>query len=78
MEPHKCYNIISLNSGGIRTKERFDTALQFCKNSGVEFSVFQETHLGPAKCSNIKKTMATRSLYLIGYYFSGWDITCSK
>ena len=78
MEPHNCYNIISLNSGGLRTKERFDTALQFCKNSGAEFSVLQETHLGPAKYSDIKKTMATRNVCLTGHYFSGWDITFSK
>ena len=71
------FNIISLDSGGLRTKERFDTALQFCRNSGAEFSVLQETHLGPAKYSDIKKIMATRSLYLTGYY-SGWDITFSK
>ena len=55
MEPNKCYNIISLNSREPRTKERFDTALQFCKNSMADFSVLQETHLGPAKYNDIKK-----------------------
>ena len=50
----ECYNIISLNSGGLRTKERFDTALQFCQNSGADFSILQETHLGPNKYNDIK------------------------
>ena len=54
MEPNKCY-IISLNTGGIRTKERFDTAIQFCKNSKADFSLLQETHLGPAKYNEVKK-----------------------
>ena len=75
MEPRKCYNIISLNSGGLRTKERFDAALQFFKNSGAEISVLQETHLGPAKYSDIKnngneKFMSHRTLLFgMGYYF---------
>ena len=55
MEPSKCYNIISLNPGGLPTTERLDTALQFCKNSGADFSVLQETHLGPGKYNEIKK-----------------------
>ena len=50
----RCYNIISLNSGGIRTKDRFDTALQFCCNIGADFSVMQETHLGFNKFMDIK------------------------
>ena len=50
----KCYNIISLNSGGIRTKDRCDTALQFCRNIGADFSVMQKTHLGPNKFMEIK------------------------
>ena len=50
----RCYNIISLNSGGIRTKDRFDTALQFCRNIGADFSVMQETHLSPNKFMEIK------------------------
>ena len=54
MELVKCYNIVSVNAGALRTKERFDTALQFCKNSGADFSVLQETHLGPAKYNDIK------------------------
>ena len=49
------YNIISLNSGGIRTKDRFDTALQFCRNTGADFSVLQETYLGYNKYIEIKK-----------------------
>ena len=49
-----CYNIISLNAGGLRTQQRFDTAIQFCKNSGADFSILQETHLGPAKYNDIK------------------------
>ena len=52
-ELNRCYNI-SLNSEGLRTKERFDTALQFCENTGAEFSVLQETHLGLDKYIDIK------------------------
>ena len=54
MDLQLCYNIISLNAGGLRTKQRFDTALQFCKNSGANFSILQETHLGPTKYNDIK------------------------
>ena len=54
MDSQICYNIISLNSGGLRTKQRLDTALQFCKNSAADFSILQETHLGPAKYNDIK------------------------
>ena len=54
MDSQICYNIISLNTGGLRTKQRFDTALQFCKNSGANFSILQETHLGPTKYNDIK------------------------
>lgn len=54
MDSQICYNIISLNAGGLRTKQRFDTALQFCKNSGANFSILQETHLGPTKYNDIK------------------------
>ena len=54
MKLQLCYNIISLNSGGLRTKQRLDTALQFCKNYGADFSILQETHLGPNKCNDIK------------------------
>ena len=54
MDLQLCYNIISLNSGGLRTKQRFDTALQFCKNSAADFSILQETHLGPPKYNDIK------------------------
>ena len=54
MDSQLCYNIISLNSRGLRTKQRFDTAFQFCKNSGADFSILQETHLGPAKYNDTK------------------------
>ena len=50
----ECYNIISLNSGGLRIKERFGTALQFCQNYGADFSILQETYLGPNKYNDIK------------------------
>ena len=54
MKENLCYTIISLNSGGIRTKERFDTALHFCRNTEVNFSILQETHLGSNKYIDIK------------------------
>lgn len=54
MDSQLCYNIISLNAGGLRTKQRFDTALQFCKNSGADFSILQETHLGLTKYDDVK------------------------
>ena len=54
MKFEPCYSIISLNSGGIKTKERFDTALQFCRNSKADFSILQETHLESNKFADIK------------------------
>ena len=54
MKENLGYSIISLNSGGIRTKERFDTALQFCRNAKADFSILQETHLGFSKYTDIK------------------------
>ena len=54
MENSKCYSIISLNSGGLKIKERLDTALQFCRNAKADFSILQETHLGPNKFVEIK------------------------
>ena len=53
MKNPPCYSI-SLNSGGIKTKERFDTALQFCHNSKADFSILQETNLVPNKYVEIK------------------------
>ena len=53
MKNPPCYSI-SLNSGGIKTKERFDTALQFCRNSKANFSILQETNLVPNKHVEIK------------------------
>ena len=54
MKTEPCYSIISLNSGGLRTKEKFDTALQVCSNSKADFSILQETHLGSNKYVDIK------------------------
>ena len=48
------YSIISLNTGGLKTQDRLDTALQYCKNSEADFSIFQETHLGPAKYNQLR------------------------
>ena len=48
------YSIISLNTGGLRTQDRLDTALQYCKNSEADFSILQETHLGPAKYNQLR------------------------
>ena len=53
-DTNKCYNIISLNTGGLKTKERFDTALKFCQDSGADFSILQETHLGSNKYNEIR------------------------
>ena len=53
-QPQLCYNIISLNSAGLRTKQRLDTALQFCKNFAADFSILQEIHLGPTKSNDVK------------------------
>ena len=54
MKLEPCYSIISLNSGGIRTSERFDTALQFCRNAKADFAILQETHLQSNKYLEIK------------------------
>ena len=56
MKTEPCYSMISLNSGGLKTKERFDTAIQFCRNSKADFSILQETHLGSNKYFVILKT----------------------
>ena len=48
------YSIISLNTGGLKTQDRLDTALQYCKNSEADFSILQETHLGPAKYNQLR------------------------
>ena len=53
-DTNKCYNIISLNTGGLKTKERFDTALKFCQDSSADFSILQETHLGSNKYNEIR------------------------
>ena len=55
MKQNLSYNIISLNSGGIRTTERFDTALEFCRNAKADFSILQETHIGFNKYIDIKR-----------------------
>ena len=48
------YSIISLNTGRLGIQDRLDTALQYCKNTGADFSILQETHLGPAKYNQMR------------------------
>lgn len=53
MKNPPCYSI-SLNSEGLKMKERFDTALQFYHNSKADFSILQEINLVPNKHVEIK------------------------
>ena len=63
LKTNTCYNIISLNSGGLKTTERFDTALKFCQDSGADFYILQEMHLGPNKYNEILNQW-NREVYL--------------
>lgn len=72
------YNIISLNSGGIQAKDRFDTALQFCRNTGADFSVLQETHLGYNKYIEIKNQWEGEVYILPGTIFRDGILVLAK
>ena len=54
MKTEPCYSIISLNLAGLRTKERLDKGLQFCRNSKANFSILKVTHLALNKYIDIK------------------------
>ena len=54
-------SITSLNTGGLKTPNKLDTAmLQYCKTWGADFSILQATHLGLAEYNTGQHNLSVR------------------